>query len=134
MADDHERRKVFVVEDDPGTRRVLTRLLERYFDSRTIEFDNGEEALNALDEDVFMVVVDMQLPGIDGVEFVRRVREQGNNIPVVCVSSVSDRGIVEELAGHGVMEYVLKPFQLEGVRKRFAAVYQRIEAAASYQA
>lgn len=78
---------VLVVEDDPSTRRVLVLLFElRGYG--VVEADNGRTGLEiAIDIDVDLLVSDLQLPGMSGIEMARAVSKQGGSPPMIAVTS-----------------------------------------------
>lgn len=80
-------RSVLIVEDDSHTRRVLALLLElRGY--RVVEAEDGRAGLElALDDDVDLVVSDLQLPGISGLDLARALHERDGIAPVVAITS-----------------------------------------------
>jgi DNA-binding response OmpR family regulator len=119
-------RHVLVVDDDPIVRDVLSRYLTREgFAVRAA--GDGVAALDAFDEarpDI--VLLDLMLPRLDGLEVFRRMRGAGRPVPVIMVSAKgeeTDRLIGLEL---GADDYVTKPFSPKEVVARVRAVLRRI--------
>lgn len=116
---------VLVADDDPALRTAISRglMLEGY---ETIQVGNGRDALQALhDNDVALVVLDIMMPYINGLEVCRRMRQRGDKTPVLVLTArdqVSDR--VEGLDA-GADDYLVKPFALEELRARLRALHRR---------
>ncbi len=129
--------KILVVEDDPAVRGVVELALERE-GLRTLAVANGEEALRRLgssDQDVDLVVLDVMLPGIDGVSVCREIRESnaGSDVPIIMLTARDDETSVLIGLEVGADDYVTKPFsprQLVG-RIRAHLRRRRIDAAAA---
>ena len=118
---------VVVVDDDERVVELVSRYLEEQGET-TLGCHDGPGALNAArDPDVDVVVLDRMLPGMDGVEVCRRLRLEGNDVPVLMLTA---RGTVpERVAGleAGADDYLVKPFALEELRARLRAICRRRE-------
>jgi two-component system KDP operon response regulator KdpE len=101
---------VLVVDDEPSLRRLLrTSLSARGY--RVLEAGTGEGAIESLARDApEVVLLDLGLPDMDGLEVIRRVRAGGTRTPIIVLSSRGDeRGKVQAL-DLGADDYVTKPF------------------------
>ena len=97
--------RCLVVDDEPRLRQVLTRVM-RIDGFECFEAANGVEALALLDhEAVSLVLSDLRMPRMDGIELLRQVRARYPDVAVSCL-------------GIGAMDYLTKPFHLEEVRAR----------------
>ena len=107
-------RRVFLIEDDGSYRWVIRRLLESAFgeDVSVEEFPTGEAALEraAADPAPDLVLLDLNLPGIDGFEVLRRVRaeERTRKVPVIVVTSSQDERDVQRAYESGANSFVSK--------------------------
>ncbi len=105
--------KVLVVDDELEVRQILQEFLaHRGYEVYAAE--SGPEALNALDTfkpDV--VLLDMLMPGMDGVETLKRIVALQPTLPVIMVTANADVGITSKLLGLGAADYIPKPFDLE---------------------
>lgn len=114
--------EVLIVDDDAGIRSALRRGLElAEFDVRDVA--TGEAALDAIGErPPAIVVLDVAMPGIDGVEVVRRIRSGGLTLPV-CMLSARDE-VDDRVAGlaAGADDYVVKPFSIGELAARLHAL------------
>ncbi len=101
---------ILVVDDEPPIRRLLRTSLgaQGY---RVLEAETGRAALDLLERDrPEVVLLDLGLPDLDGLEVIRRVRGAGRKVPIVVLSSRGDeRGKVQAL-DLGADDYVTKPF------------------------
>jgi DNA-binding response OmpR family regulator len=116
---------ILVVDDEPSIVTVVRERLERDgFFVRAAA--SGEEALAAIDEDpAELIVLDLKLPGIDGFEVLRRVRGQGNTVPVVVLTARDED--VDKIVGLelGADDYLVKPFNPRELTARIRAVLRR---------
>jgi two-component system response regulator MprA len=117
--------RVLVVDDDPGVRDSLRRSL--VFNGYEVELaEDGQRALSAIAlRRPDAVVLDVMMPGLDGLETCRRLRAAGEDIPVLMLTareSISDR-----VAGldAGADDYLVKPFALEELLARLRALLRR---------
>ncbi|HXO06706.1 MAG TPA: response regulator transcription factor [Solirubrobacteraceae bacterium] len=122
------RRSVLVVDDEPTIAEVVSRYLERA-GYRTQVAADGVEALAAVASDrPDLVVLDLMLPGIDGLEVMRRMREQGSDriatILLTAKGEESDRVVGLRL---GADDYVVKPFSPAELVARVDAVLRRVD-------
>jgi signal transduction histidine kinase/DNA-binding response OmpR family regulator len=102
-------RRVLVVDDGELNREVLRHLLEQRGHVATL-VKSGREALEALARETFdVVLMDVQMPEMDGVETTRLIRERGFKVPVVAVTAHAMRGDRERFLAAGMDGYVSKP-------------------------
>jgi two-component system response regulator MprA len=119
--------KILVVDDEPAVRESLRRALQ--LEGYDVELaGDGAEALERIDDadGVDAVVLDLSMPRLDGLEACRRLRREGNSIPVLMLTArdeVSDR-----VAGldAGADDYVVKPFALDELLARLRALLRRL--------
>ncbi len=115
---------VLVVEDEPGIATILVAYLERD-GLRTLFARDGEQALQLFRQNQpDLVLLDIHLPGIDGVDVLRFIRDQGQT-PVIMVTALADD--VDKLVALrlGADDYVVKPFNPAEVVARVRAVLRR---------
>ena len=113
-------RTVLVVDDFDDTRLLLRTWLERR-GFRVIEAENGMDAINQAEtESPDLIIMDMQMPKLDGLSATRRIRglKSLNSVPIVAVSAYGADQFREQGLPAGCDEYVSTPFQpatLEGI-------------------
>jgi DNA-binding response OmpR family regulator len=121
------RRRILVVDDQASIREVLTQYLE--LEGFTVlQAADGVEALRSAEaQPPDLVVLDLMLPGMDGLEVCRRLRAT-SAVPILMLTARSDE--TDKLAGFavGTDDYVTKPFSPREVVVRVQAIMRRIEA------
>jgi DNA-binding NtrC family response regulator len=110
---------ILIVDDEPAARYALRRALEAKY--RIAEADSAEAAREALArERPDLVLLDVVLPGQSGLEFLRWIREQGNELPVLIVSALDTAKTAVEALQLGAADYLVKGFELDELRQRVA--------------
>ena len=110
-----QRHKVLVVEDDPEMLALVCEHLEGE-GYATAPTGRGAEAISRLRADEFDVVVtDLRLPDVDGLEVLRAVRETRRNLPVILVTAFGTIETAIQAIREGAYDYVTKPFRLEEI-------------------
>jgi two-component system, OmpR family, response regulator MprA len=129
-----DRVKILVVDDERAVRESLRRALE--LEGYEIELAaDGQEALYRLqvngDAQPDAVILDVLMPGVDGLEVCRRLRRAGNRVPVLMLTARDE--IENRVAGldAGADDYVTKPFALEELVARVRALLRRASTAAT---
>jgi two-component system KDP operon response regulator KdpE len=108
--------RILVVDDEPQIRRALSRTLEANgFDVRAVE--TGEEALTSLQWRPDVILLDLMLPDLDGLEVARRIREQANT-PILVLSARGEEPRKVLALDQGVDDYITKPFGTEELLAR----------------
>ena len=107
--------KVLLVEDHAPTRAEMRSLIEHEADMAVVaEAGSGEEALQSVAQAApAVVVMDILLPGINGIEATRAVRDARPGIQVLALSNHSSRGMVQSLLDAGGLGYVRKDHAFE---------------------
>ena len=119
--------KVFVVDDDAAVRESLGRALR--LEGYEVELAaDGAEALERLESDgtgVDLVVLDVLMPNVDGLEVCRRLRRSGSRLPVLMLTARDE--VADRVAGldAGADDYVVKPFALAELLARVRALLRR---------
>ena len=133
--EDHVRGSVLVVDDEPTITEVVARYLSRAGYATRVAA-NGREALDAAaTERPDLVVLDLMLPGIDGLEVMRRLRDQDRDrIAVILLTAKSEES--ERVIGLrlGADDYVVKPFSPAELVARVDAVLRRFDTSKAQEA
>ncbi|PRY64788.1 two-component system response regulator QseB [Vreelandella songnenensis] len=118
--------RILLVEDDASLSSGIRLALkpEHY----TVDhLDNGNSALQALKESepFDAVILDLGLPGLDGLQIIKAVRRQGSQIPILVLTARD--GINDRIAGldAGADDYLVKPFEVEELKARLRALLRR---------
>jgi DNA-binding response OmpR family regulator len=126
---EHNRRvRVLLVEDDPRMRALVRRALEEQGHA-VVDAGDGPSAVDAAEADRFdTIVLDVMLPGFDGIEVVRRLRRADDSTPVLLLTARdADAEIVSGLDA-GADDYLTKPFALAVLLARLRALDRRYAA------
>ena len=116
---------ILVVDDDQHITGVLRRALA--YEGYSVEVaTRGDEALHkVIEHPPDLIVLDIMLPGIDGLEVCRRLRASGNQVPILMLTAKD--GIPDRVAGldEGADDYLVKPMELEELLARVRALLRR---------
>ena len=118
------RRRILIVDDAEGIRTYLAHLLEaKGFDVDTAE--DGSNALALLEGGAApdVVLLDIMMPGIDGIETLRRIRKFNLDLPVVMLSVIGRASSIVEAMQLGAVDYLNKPFEEEDLDFALAAIF-----------
>jgi two-component system response regulator ResD len=122
--------RVLVVEDEPSIREVVSLYLRRAGYEVTV-VDNGQAALDALASQLpDLVVLDLMLPGVDGLEITRWLRERGDTPIIMLTARREERDRIAGLE-MGADDYVVKPFSPQELVSRVRAVLRRTQGTVS---
>lgn len=117
--------RILVVDDDPKIRTVVRRGLA-YEGYRVVEAASGEEGLEKAREHLpDLVILDVMMPGIDGLEVTRRLRSAGDEVAILMLTARDE--VKERVEGleTGADDYLVKPFNFEELLARVHALLRR---------
>lgn len=110
----HSEAKILIVDDARSVRLILSAILkaEGY---RVVAAGNGAEALEKViaDSTINLIVSDINMPVMGGIDLVKELRKQGLDVPIMMVSDVNDISVVVEALNSGASDYVLKDANIE---------------------
>lgn len=109
---------ILLIDDDEILRRTLNHALSTYFEVEVIEAANGRIGLIALGQrtDIHLAIVDIFMPDMDGLEFIRSVRQLGLDIKILAISGGSSnlpRDFLAHAKAMGATDVLYKPIELE---------------------
>lgn len=105
--------RVLVVDDEPNIRASIERYLQ-LSGLEVVSAENGLSAQRLLREEVFAAgIIDLRMPGLDGLELLRWLREEGQRLPVIMISAYGEIRDAVEAMKLGAEDYVVKPFDPE---------------------
>jgi len=112
-----ERRRVLVIDNEDDARRLCEELLtgEGYEVYSATDTSSGLEMVKNLKPD--MVIMDLHLPEINGIEGLRRIKNMKEEILTVLVTGRGTMDTVKEAMRHGAYDYITKPFDIELVKE-----------------
>jgi two-component system KDP operon response regulator KdpE len=112
--------RVLVIDDEPPIRKLLRMGLATQ-GYQTSEAANGKAALSLLDEGPDLVILDLGLPDVQGLELLRTIRQRNDKVPIVVLSSRGDERAKVEALDLGADDYVTKPFGMDELLARMRA-------------
>ena len=116
---------ILVVEDDPSIRKLITTTLKAHED-RYLSAANGQSAiLEASSHNPDIVLLDLGLPDMDGVEIIRKIRAW-SNMPIIVISARSEDSDKIEALDAGADDYLTKPFSVEELLARLRVTQRRL--------
>lgn len=127
---------VLLVDDEAFMRRLVRSLLRDLGCARVLEAENGSDGLKLVAEEgerIGLVICDLQMPVMDGFEFVRRLRTHDDlhrlSVPVLILSGRRDSDSVRNALNLGIHGFVVKPVSRQVLRERMTAALRAAEAA-----
>ena len=119
--------KILVVDDEPGVRDMLCDALSIAGYEPTAVNDGFAAHLMLRDHKFDLIITDINMPVMDGYELLERLRALGNNIPAILLTARGERADVTRGLKLGADDYVTKPFGLEELTLRVAAILRRTQ-------
>ena len=120
-----EPKKILIVDDEKNIRLTLSQALETLGMPVQTAVD-GEEALQKLqDSDFILVLLDLKLPGMDGLEVLRRIRESWPKTRVIMITAHGTIDYAVEAMKLGAVDFLRKPFSPNEIRKLVSQVLER---------
>ena len=107
--------KIMVVDDDDG----ILNLLERFLVSlgyEAIMADNGEEALERMNERPEIVILDIMMPGMNGLQVLDKIKEKAPSTEVIVITGLDSTGLGIECLERGAFEFMAKPLNLDHLK------------------
>lgn len=101
-----------VIDDQPGVRRLIYEVLNRAGFDVTLA-TNANEALGRISVDKpGLIILDMKMPGMSGIEFLKELRQRAKDLPVIVITAYSEADITAEIRKLGVRYFLNKPFDI----------------------
>ncbi len=111
------RPKILVVDDSALTRAVFKKMLDEFYD--VIEASNGKEALESLQkEKIALIILDYNMPGMNGLELAEKIRETDKTIPIILDSVHFSKEIKQKAEKIGINDYLFKDFEKRDLLSR----------------
>ncbi len=117
--------RILIVDDEPNVRLVFRTALESP-DHTIATAEDGASALKALSESAMdLVLLDLNMPILDGMEVLRKLRESGNEVPVVIITAHGSVPNAVEAMKLGAIDFLTKPISPDHLRRMVAEVLHR---------
>lgn len=102
-------KRVLLIDDDKRFRYILKRLLEKKFDSKVFEADDGASGLISLEfEKPHIVFLDIDMPNMNGLQFLEKIQNKARSASIVVVTNHDEKEYVEKIIQMGIEDYLLK--------------------------
>ena len=98
----------FIVEDNEMYSTMVGHVLTIDCDCRFISFKTGEECIQNLYMNPFLIILDYGLPGINGLETIKEIKKYNQDIPIVILTGKNDMNIARDFFNEGAYDYVVK--------------------------
>lgn len=109
--------RILIVEDEPSLLGLLAAFLGEHYE--VLSARSGEEGCSLFDSNhVSLVLLDVKMKGIDGVETLRRIRGKSGTVPIIMMTGYSTHETAIKCADLGIQGYILKPPRLEDLKRR----------------
>ncbi|MEQ6125026.1 response regulator [Pseudotenacibaculum sp. MALMAid0570] len=116
--------KILLIEDDDIERMKFSRVASKLGGHSIIEAENGEKALDVLDqiESPSLIILDLNMPKINGLEFLKTLKSNKNlqHIPIVVMSTSNNYNDIKKCYEIGVSGYMIKPLHYEDYQKKIS--------------
>ena len=110
-------KSILIVEDNPNMSSLLEEMLE-VFDYKSVRAESGKEALAKLEQEKFvMVIADIKMPNMSGLELLKSIKEKNPQIPVVLISGYSIKEIESDPSHPKPDSFLSKPFLMSDIEK-----------------
>jgi CheY-like chemotaxis protein len=117
--------KVIIVDDEPHVRLFLSLIVRSMGTVTILEAPTGKDAVtmfNALKEPPCLMMLDVNMPGMDGIETLRQLRLDGALCPIVMLTSLATRQRIEDAIASGADHYIRKDTPKDEIRKQLQFV------------
>ena len=120
-----ERPKVLVIDDEPGVRELISEALS-ISEITAVQAADGLEALSHLRRERFdLLILDINMPKLDGLALLEKLRAEGMSVPVLMLSARADKADINQGLRIGADDYLTKPFSIEELVLRVKAIMRR---------
>ena len=111
--------RVLVADDSSTMRKIILRSLSAIGVPTAVEAADGDEAVRLFKPGEFdLVLTDWNMPGKSGLEVIAEIRKQDEKIPIIMVTTESEKARVMEAIQAGVSDYLVKPFTADTLREK----------------
>ena len=118
-------KRILIVDDQPGIRLLLVELFQRE-DFETVVASNGLEALQCAESQLLdCVLLDMKMPGMDGIEVLKKFKSDYPELPVIIMTAYDESELTKKALEVGAVRYFAKPFDIFEVRDAVNALFEK---------
>jgi two-component system chemotaxis response regulator CheY len=117
---------ILIVDDSSTMRKIISRSLRQagLQVDEIYEAGDGIEGLNALaaNKSVNLILSDINMPNMDGLEFIKQVRANGNTVPIVMITTEGGEEIIKEALANGASDSIKKPFTPDQLQEKLGGL------------
>ena len=125
LIDMSQQPKVLVIDDEPGVRELISEALS-ISEITAVQAADGLEALSFLRRERFdLLILDINMPKLDGLALLEKLRTEGMSVPVLMLSARADKADINQGLRTGADDYLTKPFSIEELVLRVKAIMRR---------
>lgn len=119
-------KKILIIEDEVNLSEFIRLELEYEKYEVLVAYEGRDGLAKALAEDIDLILLDLMLPGLNGIEVCRRIRAV-KTIPIIMITARDS--VLDRISGldSGADDYISKPFQIEELLARMRAIFRRVE-------
>ena len=118
------RTRILIADDEEGIRESLSLILGEEYDLTFAK--DGEETLAKLAQEPFeLVLLDIKMPKLDGLEVLRRLKSNGSATPVLVLTAYQSVELAKEAVKLGALDYLPKPFEREQILRAVQGILAR---------
>lgn len=112
--------QVLIVDDSQIMRKIITGVLKKLNVSKILEAVNGQEAVDsaAKNSDIGLIMMDWNMPTMTGIDAVKKIRANGNKVPIIMCTTEGEKEKVLEALKAGANDYLVKPFNPKDIQSK----------------
>lgn len=120
--------RVLIVEDDPMVAQFNSKYLEQVGGFKLSALARSvDDALKVLEkQEVDLILLDIFMPGLNGLDLLERIRNMGKSVDVIVVSAACDKQSINKALQYGAVDYLIKPFEFERFNAALSAYRERV--------
>lgn len=103
---------LIIADDDPTIRRLLE-MKATHFGFHPVTVDNGEDVFDLLNDNIDVILLDLNMPKMDGLECLKKLSNSNSKVPVIMLSSEHEASVAMQAVKLGALDYLTKPFDLD---------------------
>jgi DNA-binding NtrC family response regulator len=108
--------KLLIVDDEPDMLRLLSMIIKERTDYHVTITNNPVEALELFRNDKFdLIISDMKMPGLDGIDFLNAIRQTDPDIPVIIITAYATAEAANKALEKNAFDFITKPFRKEQI-------------------
>lgn len=120
---------ILLVDDSRTIRNIQKNVLKQLGHEEIIEAEDGVQALAKFNEQKpDLMLVDWNMPNMDGITLIRKIREQDTAVPIIMCTTEAEKSRVLEAVKAGVNNYIVKPFTVESLGEKISQTMEKVAA------